>query len=53
MQRAAGLKSAGFGIITAVVAILTASRVRRPARELGLLAAIGASPTRLTDLLGG
>jgi putative ABC transport system permease protein len=42
------LAIAGFVIIAAVVGILTASRVRRRARELGLLAAIGASPTGLT-----
>ena len=40
----------GFGIIAAVVGILTASRVRRRARELGLLVAIGASPALLTGL---
>ena len=51
MQRySAVLNVAGFGIIAAVVGILTASRVRRRARELGLLAAIGASPTILTGL---
>ncbi len=41
---------AGFGIIAAVVGVLTASRVRRRARELGLLVAIGASPALLTGL---
>jgi ABC-type antimicrobial peptide transport system permease subunit len=51
MQRYSGVLSvAGFAIIAAVVGILTASRVRRRARELGLLAAIGASPTGLTGL---
>lgn len=44
------LSIAGFAIIAAVVGILTASRVRRRARELGLLAAIGASPAGLTGL---
>jgi hypothetical protein len=44
------LNLAGFGIIAAVVVILTASRVRRRARELGLLVAIGASPAMLTGL---
>ncbi len=44
------LSVTGFAIIAAVVGILTASRVRRRARELGLLAAIGASPTGLTGL---
>ena len=51
MQRySAVLNVAGFAIIAAVVGVLTASRVRRRARELGLLAAIGASPTGLTGL---
>jgi hypothetical protein len=51
MQRYSSVLSvAGFGIIAAVVGISTASRVRRRARELGLLAAIGASPTGLTGL---
>lgn len=44
------LELAGFGIIAAVVGILTASRTRRRQRELGLLVAIGASPAVLTAL---
>lgn len=51
MQRySAVLDLAGFAVIAAVVGFLTASRVRRRARELGLLTAIGASPAGLTAL---
>lgn len=51
MRRYSGvLDLAGLGIIAAVAGILTASRVRRRARELGLLVAVGVSPARLVAL---
>jgi putative ABC transport system permease protein len=52
MQRYSGvLAMAGFAAVAAVVGALTASRVRRRARELGLLVAIGAAPRGIGGLV--
>jgi hypothetical protein len=52
MQRYSGaLAVAGFAAVAAVVGALTASRVRRRARELGLLVAIGAPPMGIGALV--
>jgi putative ABC transport system permease protein len=52
MQRYSGvLAVAGFAAVAAIVGALTAARVRRRARELGLLVAIGAAPVGIGGLV--
>lgn len=51
MRRFSGwVEAAGLALVALVVAGLVASQARRRSRELGLLAAIGASPTAIAGL---